>query len=117
MAQNPDIGLSKVGRVVEVDPALAAIGAHEIIRLALSVSVFPPVPGKPTFDRKAFWKHCTDCGTIPHTRRSGDGLRSDGSCPRAWWHAYGTRPSDYREAVTIVHIANLLRGTEVRNGG
>ena len=93
MAMDPNVSLRQVGRVVESDPALAfkilkvvnsafygfsrkigsvplavnILGAREVILLTLSVSVFsafPPIPGKPTFDREAFWRHSIGCGAI-----------------------------------------------------
>ena len=93
MAMDPNVSLRQVGYVVESDPALAfkvlkvvnsafygfsrkigsvplavnLLGPREVLLLTLSVSVFsafPPVPGKPTFDREAFWRHSIGCGAI-----------------------------------------------------
>lgn len=93
MALNPNVGLRQVAQVVESDPALAfkilkvvnsafyglsrkvgsislavnILGVREVILLTLEVSVFsafPPVPGKPSFDREAFWRHSIGCGAI-----------------------------------------------------
>ena len=93
MAVDPNVSLREVARVVESDPALAfkilkvvnsafygfsreigsislavnILGTREVILLTLGVSVFsafPPVPGKPSFDREAFWRHSIGCGAI-----------------------------------------------------
>lgn len=93
VAEDPDAGMERIAEVIQKDPvltgkvlrivnsafyglqqkigtlrlALVILGMKQIRHLVIGVSVmsvFPPKPGRPTFDRNRFWTHSAGVGMI-----------------------------------------------------